>query len=106
MAFATTLRTRAHQPPCRYAALQVSPDLDDADGQSAAQNLVSVVASILRAYRLDGDDLTDAIRLIRSTLHGFIVLAQNEGRKDSRFVDATYLRIVASLDSVVTGWPS
>ena len=63
-----------------------------------------MIASALRAYRLDGDDLTDAIRLIRSTLHGFVALEQHDGFKQSRSLDATFTRIIASLDSVLSGW--
>lgn len=105
-ALATTLRTWARQHPGRYAALQIAPDLDDADGQAAAQGLIAVIASALRAYRLEGDDLTDAIRLIRSTLHGFIALEHSEGFKQARSLDATYTRVIASLDTVLTGWSS
>lgn len=105
-ALATTLRTWARQHPGRYAALQVAPDPDDTNGQAAAQGLICVIASALRAYRLEGDDLTDAIRLIRSTLHGFVSLEQSEGFKQARSLDATYMRVVASLDAVLTGWSS
>lgn len=103
-ALAHTLRAWAARHPGRYAALQVAPDPDDAEGQAAAQELIAVIASALRAYRLDGDDLTDAIRLIRSTLHGFVALEQHDGFKQSRSLDATFTRIIASLDSVLSGW--
>ena len=103
---ATTLRAWARQHPGRYAALQVAPDPDDADGQAAAAELIAVMTSALRAYRLDGDDLTDAIRLIRSTLHGFLVLEQGDGFKQSRSVEATFTRVVAALDTVLAGWAS
>lgn len=105
-ALATTLRAWAHQHPGRYAALQVAPDPDDTDGQAATQSLIAVIASALRAYRLEGDDLTDAIRLIRSTLHGFVALEQSEGFKQARSLDATYTRVIASLDIVLTEWSS
>ncbi len=103
-ALAHTLRDWASRHPGRYAALQVAPDLDDADGQAAAQGVIAVIASALRAYRLDGDDLTDAIRLIRATLHGFVTLEQGEGFKQPRSLDTTFARIIASLDGVLTGW--
>ncbi|MFV0374617.1 TetR/AcrR family transcriptional regulator [Microbacterium sp.] len=103
-ALATTLRTWAHQHPGRYAALQIAPDPDDTDGHTAAQNLITVLASALRAYQLDGDDLTDAIRLIRSTIHGFITLEHSNGFGQPRNLDTTYARIIASLHTVLTDW--
>lgn len=103
-ALATTLRAWAAEHPGRYAALQIAPD--DADGQEAADGLIAVIASALRAYRLTGDDLTDAIRLLRSTLHGFAALEQGGGFKQPRDVDVTFARIVASLDAMLTGWSS
>ncbi|BDZ38481.1 TetR/AcrR family transcriptional regulator [Microbacterium suwonense] len=105
-ALAHTLRAWATRHPGRYAALQVAPDPDDTDGQAAAQSVIEVIASALRAYRLDGDDLTDAIRLIRATLHGFLALEQCGGFKLSRSLDDTFARAVDSLDTVLTGWSS
>ncbi len=103
-ALAGTLRAWAVRHPGRYAALQVAPDPGDTDGQAAAEHLIAVIASALRAYRLTGDDLTDAIRLIRSTLHGFVILEQSGGFKQPRDIEATLARIIASLDTVLTAW--
>lgn len=72
------------------------PDPGDVAGQTAAGELIAVIASALRAYRLADDDLTDAIRLIRSTLHGFVALEQASGFKQARSVDATFARVIAS----------
>lgn len=105
-ALADTLRAWAAQHPGRYAALQVAPDPADADGRAAAEVVVAVIASVLRAYRITGDDLTDAIRMIRATLHGFIALERGEGFKDPRSLDASFARIVLSLDTVLSGWSS
>ncbi|MBN8880980.1 MAG: WHG domain-containing protein, partial [Salana multivorans] len=85
-------------------ALQIAPEPDDADGQAAAEALVAVIASALRAYRLDGDDLTDAIRLVRATLHGFVDLERVGGFKQPRSLDATLARAVAALDAALVGW--
>jgi len=103
-ALADTLRAWAARHPGRYAALQIAPEPDDADGQAAAEALVAVIASALRAYRLDGDDLTDAIRLVRATLHGFVDLERVGGFKQPRSLDATLARAVAALDAALVGW--
>jgi AcrR family transcriptional regulator len=103
-ALGDTLRRWAREHPGRYAAIQIAPDPGDARGQEAAAGLLAVFAAVLRAYPLSGDDLTDAIRLIRATLHGFTTLELGEGFKDPRDLGATYARIIESLDAVLTGW--
>lgn len=104
MALARAARAWAARYPGRYAALQVAPAPEDADGQAAAGELVKVIAAALRAYRLEGDALTDAIRLIRATLHGFIVLEQGGGFRQARSVEASYARIITALHTVLAGW--
>lgn len=103
-ALAATLRTWARAHPGRYAALQIAPDPEDTAGVAAAGALLDVIASALRAYQLSGDDLIDAIRLIRSSVHGFVTLELAGGFKQAREVDATFARIIASLDGVLRGW--
>ena len=105
-ALAHTLRGWAAAHPARYAALQVAPDPEDPEGLAAAGDVVTVIASALRAYRLTDDDLTDAIRLVRSTLHGFITLELGEGFKQARASGATFDRIVTALDTVLLSWSS
>lgn len=103
-ALAAALRGWAAEHPGRYTALQIAPDPDDADGQAAAAATLEVIAAALRAYQLTGDDLTDALRLVRSALHGFIALEQHDGFKQSRDVDASFGRIVDALDVALTSW--
>lgn len=105
-ALAHALRGWAENHPARYAALQIAPDPDDTEGISAADELIAVIASGLRAYNLSGDDLTDAIRLIRSTLHGFIALELGDGFKQARATSVTFERIISALDTVLRAWSS
>lgn len=105
-ALAIALRDWASNHPGRYAALQVSPAPDDAEGQAATEPILTVISAALRAYKLQGDDLTDAIRIVRSTLHGFISLEIGEGFKQARSLDATFQRMVSSLDTILSQWDS
>lgn len=105
-ALAHTLRSWAKQYPARYAALQIAPNPDNEQATAAADELLTVIASALRAYQLTDEHLTDSIRLIRSTLHGFITLEQGDGFKQQRSLDATFERIIASIDTVLTTWSS
>lgn len=103
-ALAEAVRAWALAHPGRYAALQIAPDPDDEAGRSAAESLTEVLAQALRAYRLEGDDLIDAIRFLRSTTHGFIALEAAGGFKQPRSLDASYLRAIGALDSALQHW--
>lgn len=103
-ALAQTLRTWASRHPGQYAALQIAPDADDGGGQSAAEEVLTAITAALRAYDLSGDDLTDAIRFIRSTLHGFVALELGGGFKQPRALDSTFTRIVDALDAALSEW--
>lgn len=103
-AVAHTLRDWAAAHPGRYAAVQVAPLPTDVDGRAASKELLAVIAAALRSYELDGDDLTDALRFLRSTIHGFIALERSGGFRQPRDLDATFGRIVEALDSALTGW--
>jgi hypothetical protein len=50
------------------------PGPDDEEQNAVALAAVRVIADVLTAYNLQGDDAIDAIRAFRSTLHGFITL--------------------------------
>lgn len=101
---AKAFRAWATKHPGRHTALQTAPDHDNKDGQAAANELFEVMAAALRAYELAGDDLTDAIRFLRSTLHGYAVLEASSGFKQPRSPDTTFNRIVDALDTVLRTW--
>lgn len=98
------LRDWAAEHPGRYAALQVAPEPDDAVGQAGSDRVLAVIGAALRDYGLVGDDFTDAVRLVRSALHGFIDLERQGGFKQARSRDASFGRIVDALDAVLRGW--
>lgn len=104
VALAVTFRGWAADHPGRHTALQTAPDHSDAAHILAAGNLLDVFALSIRAYRLEGDDLTDAIRLTRSALQGFVMLEASNGFKQARSTDATFERVIDSLHTVFTDW--
>ncbi|MDN5963173.1 MAG: WHG domain-containing protein [Actinomyces sp.] len=104
VAVCTTLRSWAARHPGRYAALQVAPDPEDPVASAATEELVSVIASALCAYSLTGDDLVDAIRMVRSTVHGFVDLETHGGFRLARDLDTTFERVIDSLDLVLGEW--
>lgn len=103
-ALAGTVRAWAAAHPGRYAAMQIAPDPDDVEGRTAAEARTGVIAQALRAYALAGDDLIDAIRFLRSTVHGFISLEAAGGFKQPRSLDASYDRAIEALDESLRHW--
>lgn len=103
-ALARALREWAKEHPGQYEALQVAPEPDDPVGQIAANELLAVISASLQGYELSEDDLTDAIRFIRSTVHGFVTLELGGGFKQARSIEATFDHILESLDITLRNW--
>lgn len=103
-ALARNLRDWALEHPGRYAALQIAPEPEDVAGRQAAGALLDVIGSALRSYGLAGDDATDAVRLLRSTLHGFIMLEISGGFRQERSTEASLGRIIRALDTSLRDW--
>jgi AcrR family transcriptional regulator len=92
---------RAH--PGRYAATQVAPHFaDPADDELAARaaETFEVLSSVLRGFGLPEEANVDAIRILRSTLHGFVMLELGGGFGLPDDLDRTFERLV---DGIVAG---
>jgi len=70
----------------------------EAASSEAARQLVDVVIAVLRAYGLDGDDAIHGVRVIRSALHGFVMLETGGGFGIPLDLDESFARLVATLD--------
>lgn len=103
-ALAQTLRAWAKEHPGQYEALQIAPEPDDGAGQIAAEALLSVITASIKGYSLPDVDLTDSIRLIRSTVHGFVALELAGGFKQPRDINVSFERAIDSLDSTLRTW--
>ncbi|MEV0563077.1 WHG domain-containing protein [Dactylosporangium sp. NPDC050588] len=102
VAFADAYRGYARAHPGRYAALQAP--VDPAADVSAARKGIELTYGMLRGYGLEEPDATDAVRLLRSTLHGFVDLEARGGFNDPRDVDASWRRTVAALHVLLIHW--
>ncbi len=60
---------------------------------------------MLRAYGLTEPDLTDAVRLLRSTFHGYCSLEATGGFGAPRDVRASWDKVVEALHVTLTHWP-
>lgn len=60
---------------------------------------------MLRAYGLDEPDLTDAVRLLRATFHGYCVLESTGGFGHSRAVQTSWDKAIDALHLTLKHWP-
>ncbi|MFD6161972.1 TetR/AcrR family transcriptional regulator [Nocardia sp. NPDC060256] len=105
-AFANTWREYALQYPGRYTATQtpVPPGVIEPD--PGAMRGIELTYRMLRAYGLTEPDLTDAVRLLRSTFHGYAALEATGGFAHSRDTNASWERIIDALHVTLEQWPS
>jgi hypothetical protein len=63
--------------------------------------------AVLRDYRLTGDDQTHAVRLLGSTVHGYVLLELG-GSFDHSSPDSevSWTRVLDSLDALLRSWPA
>jgi len=105
VAFADAYRAYALERPGRYRAthLQLNPAVV---AESAAyRRTAEVTYGMLRAYGLSEPDLTDAVRLLRSTFHGYCTLEAIGGFGAPRDVQASWERALDALHVALEHWP-
>lgn len=105
VAFAGAYREYALERPGRYAATQIRIDQELVAGSPALRRTAEVTYGMLRAYDLDEPDLTDAVRLLRSTFHGYCVLESSGGFGAPRDVQTSWERAVDALHIALAHWP-
>ncbi|MGW1267309.1 TetR/AcrR family transcriptional regulator [Streptomyces sp. NPDC002491] len=108
VAFAGAYRQYALQHPGRYAATQIriDPERDrelTADSP-ALRRTAEITYGMLRGYGLEEPDLTDAVRLLRSTFHGYCMLEAG-GFGAPRDVRQSWDKAVDALHAALTHWP-
>jgi AcrR family transcriptional regulator len=97
-------RAWALEHPGRYAAAQRAPTAGDADDEAASGGLVQIVADVLAGYQLRDDDAIDAIRALRSALHGFVALEGGGGFGLPVDVDRSFGALVRGLITAFENW--
>jgi AcrR family transcriptional regulator len=105
-AVATAYRAYASEHPGRYAYL-LRPRDDDEEHARASGEILDVLAGVLAGYGIeDPDAVVDAIRFLRSALHGFVALEIGGGFAMERPADASFEEAVRALDRALTSWGS
>ncbi|MEV4336694.1 TetR-like C-terminal domain-containing protein [Streptomyces sp. NPDC049590] len=104
-AFAGAYRDYALEHPGRYAATQIRVDQALIADSAALRRTAEITYGMLRGYGLAEPDLTDAVRLLRSTFHGYCVLESAGGFGADRDVRASWDKAVDALHLALTHWP-
>ncbi|WP_369360755.1 TetR/AcrR family transcriptional regulator [Streptomyces sp. cg2] len=107
VAFADAWREYAHEHPGRYTAtqtpIQIDPELvAQAPGPRRA---IELTYGMLRSYGLAEPGLTDAVRLLRSTFHGFVALEAVGGFAHERTPQQSWVRALDALHNLLEHWP-
>ncbi|MES4893275.1 WHG domain-containing protein [Streptomyces sp. NPDC096012] len=104
-AFAGAYRGYALEHPGRYAATQIRIDQSLIAGSPAMLRTARITYGMLRGYGLDEPDLTDAVRLLRSTFHGYCALESAGGFGADRDVQVSWDKAIEALHLALTHWP-
>ncbi|MFH8561804.1 TetR/AcrR family transcriptional regulator [Streptomyces sp. NPDC017988] len=108
VAYANAWREYAHRHPGRYAATQAAIRIDPelATAAPGPRRAVELTYGVLRGYGLSEPDLTDAVRLLRSTFHGFVALEAAGGFAHQRAPQRSWVRALDALHTLLEHWPT
>lgn len=97
-AIAHAYRDYAREHPGAYEALQRSLPTRGPESQAQSARAVEVVLAVLAGYGFGGEEAVQAVRVVRSALHGFVSLEALGGFGLPLSVEDTFARLVAMLD--------
>ena len=81
----------------RYQAIQRAPEPGDAAHEAAGARAVGVFSDVLAGFGLYDDEAVDAVRSLRSALHGFVSLEIGGGFAIPLDLDRSYERLIATI---------
>ncbi|MDN3494894.1 TetR-like C-terminal domain-containing protein [Planococcus sp. APC 4015] len=88
--------------PGRYEASNLMPAPGDIEDEAVSVTAIQVIADVLTAYRLEGDDAVHAIRAFRATLHGFVSYESVGAFRWNADVDESFERLVQGFIHALT----
>ena len=99
VAAAQAMRTYVNRHPGRYAALNAARRTGPEDPlDPPAARLLASFSAVLRGYRLDPVQEVHALRMLRSTLHGFADLELARGFQLDTDIDESFTWLVDFVD--------
>lgn len=70
---------------------------------TASTRVIEVISAVLRGYRISDDDMVDAIRAVRCTLHGFATLQATNGFQWGGDIDESFEKLVSFMHNGLRG---
>ena len=103
VAAAQAMRTFIKDHPGRYAAGNAArPTGPDDPLVPAAARLLDALGAVLHGYRLDPERHVHAMRMLRSSLHGFATLEESGGFMIDTSIDDSFTWMVSLIDQGLT----
>ena len=90
--------------PGRYDVTQTPAAPGDVEDETSMMVAIQIIADVLTAYQLDGDDSIDAIRAFRSILHGFVSLETSGGFAFKADVNRSFDRLIQGFTVALNQW--
>jgi AcrR family transcriptional regulator len=90
--------------PGLYDVSQTPPAPGDVEDETTMLAAIRVIADVLTAYELEGDDSVDAIRAFRSILHGFVSLETSGGFALKADIDRSFDRLIHGFTVALGRW--
>ncbi|MEV4347102.1 WHG domain-containing protein [Actinoplanes sp. NPDC049596] len=103
-AFAGAYREFAVTHPGQYAATNLQLPAPIGLASAGHLRLIELSYATLRGYDLQEPALTDALRFVRSTLHGFATLEATGGFGHPRDLDASWRSLIDALHTTLFRW--
>ena len=103
-AFADAYRHSATTQPGRYAATRAPLPPELAAQSSGIARIIEACYALVRGYDLPEPNATDAIRLLRSTFHGFSDLQLAGQFTAERDIETSWRRAIDAVHHTLTAW--
>jgi AcrR family transcriptional regulator len=104
--FADAYRAFAVAHPGQYAATHLQLPSEVGRNSAGHLHMIELSYATLRGYEIQEPELTDAIRFVRSTLHGFAALETAHGFGHPRALDTSWTRVVDAIHAALANWPT
>jgi AcrR family transcriptional regulator len=105
-AFTAAHRAYAREAPGRWQALQRRAG-EDVVRSAAAREVVALTAAVLRGYPIPVDEHVHVVRLLGSTINGYLALERSGNFDHSEPPpEASWPRMLDALDALLRAWPA
>lgn len=101
---ARAYRSWAKVHPGQYPLAMRTPTPGDDEDEAVSATLVDVLYTIVSGYGIDGSDLVDATRFLRSAIHGFVDLETTGAFGLPHDVEHSFDRVIDSITTALTNW--